>query len=66
VPRARLNAADGKTAELRSSALQAYQLTLAADALIASSYLAGTDTRRVGCAVAALFGRPVGKDRAVA
>ena len=63
VPRARLDAADGKTTEWRSSALRAYQRrTLAADALIASSYLAGTNTRRVRRALAALFGGAVGKD----
>jgi putative transposase len=62
VPRARLDA-DGKTTEWRSSALRAYQRrTLAADALIASSYLAGTNTRRVRRALAALFGGTVGKD----
>lgn len=63
VPRARLDTADGKTTEWRSSALRAYQRrTLAADALIASSDLAGTNTRRVRRALAALFGGTVGKD----
>src|SRR6202171_2207947 len=63
VPRARLAAADGKTTEWRSSALRAYQRrTLAADALIAGAYLAGTNTRRVRRALAALFGGAVGKD----
>ena len=63
VPRARLDAAAGKTTEWRSSALQAYQRrTLTADALIASTYLAGTNTRRVRRALAALFGGTVGKD----
>ena len=63
VPRARLHAADGKTTEWRSSALRAYQRrTLAADALIAGAYLAGTNTRRVRRALAALFGGAVGKD----
>jgi len=63
VPRARLDAAAGKTTEWRSSALRAYQRrTLAADALIASTYLAGTNTRRVRRALAALFGGTVGKD----
>jgi len=63
VPRARLDAADGKTTEWRSSALRAYQRrTLTADALIASTYLAGTNTRRVRRALAALFGGTVGKD----
>ena len=42
VPRARLDTADGKTTEWKSQALRAYQRrTLAADALIAGSYLAG-------------------------
>ncbi len=63
VPRARLNAPEGKTAEWKSQALRAYQRrTLAADALIASTYLAGTNTRRVRRALAALFGGTVGKD----
>ena len=63
VPRARLNTADGKTTEWKSKALRAYQRrTLAADALIAGSYLAGTNTRRVRRALAALFGGAVGKD----
>jgi putative transposase len=63
VPRARLNTPDGKTTEWRSSALRAYQRrTLAADVLIASTYLAGTNTRRVRRALAALFGGTVGKD----
>ncbi len=63
VPRARLHAADGKTTEWRSSALRAYQRrTLAAEALIAGAYLAGTNTRRVRRALAALFGGAVGKD----
>ncbi len=63
VPRARLNSPDGKTTEWKSQALRAYQRrTLAADALIASTYLAGTNTRRVRRALAALFGGTVGKD----
>src|SRR5207237_3374965 len=63
VPRARLDTADGKTTEWRSSALRAYQRrTLAADALIASAYLSGTNTRRVRRALRALFGGAVGKD----
>src|SRR5467141_87332 len=63
VPRARLNTSDGKTTEWKSQALRAYQRrTLAADALIASTYLAGTNTRRVRRALAALFGGAVGKD----
>jgi len=63
MPRARLNTADGKTTEWKSQALRAYQRrTLAADALIAGTYLAGTNTRRVRRALRALFGGAVGKD----
>jgi len=63
VPRARLDTPDGHTTEWRSSVLRVYQRrTLAADALIASCYLAGTNTRRVRRALAALFGGAVGKD----
>ena len=46
VPRARLTTSEGKTAEWKSQALRAYQRrTLAADALIASSYLAPASIR---------------------
>ena len=63
VPRARLSTSEGKTTEWKSQALRAYQRrTLAADALIAGCYLAGTNTRRVRRALAALFGGAVGKD----
>jgi len=63
VPRARLQAADGRTTEWKSKALRTYQRrTLAADALIASAYLAGTNTRRVRRALKALFAEGVGKD----
>src|SRR6202521_3089425 len=63
VPRARLNSCDGKTTEWKSQALRAYQRrTVAADALIASTYLSGTNTRRVRRALRALFGGAVGKD----
>ena len=63
VPRARLQAADGKTTEWKSKVLRTYQRrTLAADALIASAYLAGTNTRRVRRALKALFAEGVGKD----
>jgi putative transposase len=63
VPRARLQAADGRTTEWQSSALRAYQRrTLAADALIAGTYLSGTNTRRVRRALQALFGGSVSKD----
>jgi len=58
VPRARLEAGDGKTVEWKSKALRAYQRrTKAADALIASVYLSGTNTRRVRRALSALFVR---------
>ncbi|HZD89631.1 MAG TPA: IS256 family transposase [Pseudolabrys sp.] len=61
--RARLNTSDGRTTEWKSQALRAYQRrTLAADALIAGCYLAGTNTRRVRRALRALFGGAVGKD----
>jgi putative transposase len=63
MPRARLAGADGKTTEWQSKVLRAYQRrTLAADALIASTYLSGTNTRRVRRALKALFGGAVGKD----
>ncbi len=63
MPRARLNTPDGKTTEWKSQTLRAYQRrTLAADALIAGCYLAGTNTRRVRRALRALFGGAVGKD----
>ena len=63
VPRARLDTPQGKTAEWRSTALpRAYQRrTRQADALIAGAYLAGTNTRRVRRALAAVFGGAVGK-----
>jgi putative transposase len=63
VPRARLMAADGSTREWRSASLRAYQRrTKAADALIASAYLSGTNTRRVRRALAAVFAGAIGKD----
>jgi putative transposase len=63
VPRARLVMADGKTTEWKSKALRRYQRrTVAADAVIAGSYLAGTNTRRVRRALTSLFGGAVGKD----
>lgn len=63
VPRARLVSADGTTHEWRNHTLPAYKrLTQRAEALIASTYLAGTNTRRVRRALATLFGGAVGKD----
>src|SRR6201982_3071051 len=63
VPRARLDTAEGKTSEWKSTALRAYQRrTKQADSLIAGAYLAGTNTRRVRRALAAVFGGAVSKD----
>ena len=63
VPRARVEIGDGKTTEWRSKALPRYQrLTKKAEALIASVYLAGTNTRRVKRALYGLFQGAVGKD----
>jgi transposase-like protein len=63
VPRARVEAADGKTSEWHSQTLPAYRRrTKEIDAVIAGSYLAGTNTRRVGRALAALFRGSVSKD----
>ena len=63
VPRARLETSDGKTVEWKNGTIPAYQRrTKHADALIAGAYLAGTNTRRVRRALAALFGGAVGKD----
>src|SRR5258707_8836873 len=63
VPRARVTDSDGKQAEWRSKALPAYKrLTVQAERLIVGAYLAGTNTRRVRRALAALFDGAVGKD----
>ncbi len=63
VPRARVEAADGKTSEWHSQTLPAYRRrTKEIDAVIAGSSLAGTNTRRVGRALAALFRGSVSKD----
>src|SRR3979409_278993 len=49
--------------EWKSKVVRSYQRRpRAADALIASAYLSGTNTRRVRRALAALFGGDVGKD----
>jgi putative transposase len=56
VPRARIENEVGKITEWRSKALPRYQrLTKKAEALIASVYLAGTNTRRVKRALYGLF-----------
>ncbi len=63
LPRVRLRDGDDGEKEWRSQTLQAYKrLTKRAEALIASAYLAGTNTRRVRRALAGLFGGKVGKD----
>jgi putative transposase len=63
VPRARIEGEDRKVGEWRSRALPRYQrLTKRAEALIASVYLAGTNTRRVKRALFGLFQGAVGKD----
>jgi putative transposase len=63
VPRARIFSEGGETTEWQSKVLRSYQRrTRAADALIASAYLSGTNTLRVRRALAALFGGAIGKD----
>lgn len=63
VPRARIEDAAGRVSEWRSKALPRYQrLTKTAEALIASVYLAGPNTRRVKRALFALFKGAVSKD----
>ena len=63
VPRARLRGEDGSSREWRSAVLPRYaRRTRQLEALIAGAYLAGTNTRRVQRALAALFRGAVGKD----
>jgi hypothetical protein len=64
VPRARLEREDGTTIEWKSKTLPAYRRrTKEVEALIAGSYLSGTNTRRVGRALASVFRRDgVSKD----
>ena len=63
VPRARIVEEDGRASEWRSRALPRYQrLTRKAEALIASVYLSGTNTRRVKRALFGLFRGAVSKD----
>jgi transposase-like protein len=63
VPRARMIDESGKTSEWKSKALRSYQRrTETIDAIIASAYLAGTNTRRVKRVLATLFAEGVGKD----
>jgi transposase-like protein len=63
LPRVRLSDGDGREKEWRSQTIQAYRrLTRRAEAIIANTYLAGTNTRRVRRALAGLFGGKIGKD----
>ena len=63
VPRARIVEEDGRASEWRSRALPRYQrLTRKAEALIASVYLSGTNTRRVKRELFGLFRGAVSKD----
>lgn len=63
VPRARMVTPEGMTTEWRSEALPRYaRRTRQVEALIAGAYLAGTNTRRVRRALAALFAGAVSKD----
>ena len=63
VPRGRLRSEDGAEREWRSAALPRYaRRTRQVEALIAGAYPAGTNTRRVQRALAALFRGALGKD----
>ncbi len=63
LPRARLFDGGGREKEWKSQTIQAYKrLTKRAEAIIANTYLAGTNTRRVRRALAGLLGGKVGKD----
>src|SRR5215510_2368395 len=63
VPRARLTNVDGTNQEWRSQVLPRYaRMTKQVEALIASAYLSGTNTRRVRRARKALFKGAVSKD----
>ena len=62
VPRARIDTADGKTTEWVNKTLPKYRRrTKEVDALIAGAYLSGTNTRRVGRALVALFRGAISK-----
>jgi len=63
VPWARMTSEGGGTREWRSATLpRCARMTRQVQALIADTYLSGTNTRRVKRALAALFGGAVGKD----
>ena len=62
VPRARIETAGGKTTEWVNKTLPRYRRrTKEVDALIAGAYLSGTNTRRVGRALVALFRGAISK-----
>lgn len=62
VPRARFDRAEGGTTEWVNRTLPAYRRrTQEINALIAGAYLAGTNTRRVGRALGALFKGAISK-----
>jgi len=61
VPRARMAIESGATQEWRSASLPRYaRMMRQVEALIGGAYIAGTNTRRVKRALAALFGGAVG------
>ena len=63
VPRARMETTAGGTEEWKSKVMPRYaRMTRQVEALIAGTYLAGTNTRRVRRALAALFKGAIGKD----
>lgn len=63
VPRARMETTTGGTEEWKSKVMPRYaRMTRQVEALIAGTYLAGTNTRRVRRALAALFKGAIGKD----
>ncbi len=64
LPRIRLPDRDGRELEWRSQTIQAYKrLTERAEAIIANTYLASTNTRRVRRALAGLFGERSARTR---
>src|SRR5512132_1912686 len=63
VPRARIGGSDGTGREWKSKVLpRSARMSRQVEALIAGTYLAGTHTRRVRRALAALFKGAIGKD----
>jgi transposase-like protein len=67
VPRARMTDTEGGTREWLSAALPRYaRMTRQVEAMIAGAYLAGTNTRRVKRALAALFRGAVIRSRCYA